>query len=199
MSRTERGSFDGLPADLGGVIHELEDMVGQARPVPLSASVMLNRAELDELVAELRAALPAEVRQARWILRERAKVLDKARQEADELLAEAHAQRKRLLSRTEIVRAADREAHRIVGEARQEARRARQEAEDYVDTKLANFEVVLQKLLTAVQRGRERMHRRLDTNNGLPVMDSGGDGPRHDASSSRKRQLASSQKARGGG
>lgn len=151
-----------VPMDVEAKLHQLELMVAEAKQVPLSASIMLNRAEIDGLVTELRDSLPDELRQARWILKERDEMLDKARRRSDEMLADAEAERERMIARTEVVQAANREADRIIEEAHEQARQLRLEAEDYVDAKLANFEVVLQKTLTAVERGREKLRGRLD-------------------------------------
>ncbi len=154
---------DSIPMDVEAKLHQLELMLADAKQVPLSASIMLNRSEMDGLVSELREALPEELRQARWILKERDEVLDKARRDAAQVMEDAQSERARLVSRTEVVQAANREADRIIEEARQHARQLRLEAEDYVDAKLANFEVVLQKTLAAVQRGRDRLRGRLES------------------------------------
>ena len=66
------------------------------------------------------------------------------------------------MSEQQVVRSAQDEAERIVDAAHGTARQMRLEAEDYVDAKLANLEVVLNKTLTAVERGRERLRGRLD-------------------------------------
>ena len=153
----------GVPPDVEAKLHQLERLVGDAKAVPLSASVMLNRAEIDGLVADLRDALPDELTQARWVVKERDDILERAQTDADEILVEARTERERLVSEQEVVRAADEEAERIVTDAREHARRIRLEAEDYVDAKLANFEVVLNKTLGAVERGRAKLRGGLDT------------------------------------
>jgi F0F1-type ATP synthase membrane subunit b/b' len=160
MTETDRTM--NLPVDVEAKLHQLEIMVAEAKNVPLSASIMLNREEIDGLVTELREALPEEIRQARWILKERHEILDKAKREATKLIEEAQAERDRLVSRTDVVQAANREADRILEEAHESGRKIRLEAEDYVDAKLANFEVVLQKTIAAVERGREKLRGRLD-------------------------------------
>jgi cell division septum initiation protein DivIVA len=160
MSEAQR---NGLPVDVESRLHQLEIMVAEAKAVPLSASIMLNRAEVDDLVTDLRDSLPDELRQARWILKQRDEILEKARREGAALIEEAEEERRRLVSRTDVVSAANREADRIVEDARVQASQLRLEAEDYVDAKLANFEVVLQKTLAAVERGREKLRGRLDT------------------------------------
>lgn len=77
------------------------------------------------------------------------------------MMQDAEAERARLVSRTEVVQSANREADRILDEATEQAHQIRLEVEDYVDAKLANFEVVLQKTLAAVERGREKLRGRL--------------------------------------
>lgn len=147
--------------DVEGYIAQLEHLLAEARPVPLSASVMVSRREFEEALSELRNHLPEELRQSRWVIKERDEVLAQATREAEQIVADARIESERLVSETEIVRAARREADRIIEEAREQARVLRLEAEDYVDGKLANFEIVLQKTLTAVEKGRERLRGRL--------------------------------------
>lgn len=152
----------GTPLDLEVKLGALDAMIREAKSVPLSASIMLPKAEVEQLVAELRASTPDQVRQARNVVQERDGVLEQAKAEAKRIVDEAKAERERRISRTEVIQAANREADRIVQEARDEARNIRLEAEDYVDAKLANFEVVLHKTLGAVERGREKLRGRID-------------------------------------
>jgi cell division septum initiation protein DivIVA len=84
-------------------------------------------------------------------------MVEQARQEAERIISTAHAERGSLISDTEIARRSQAEADRILNEARQEAEEVRAEADDYVDSKLANFEVVLTKTLGSVGRGREKL------------------------------------------
>jgi cell division septum initiation protein DivIVA len=149
--------------DLEAKLHQLETVVADAKAVPLSASVMVNRSELDAIVADIRDLLPEEVRQARWVVKERDDLLARAASDTERLLEDARTERDRLVGQQEVVREAQAEAERIVEEARENGRQIRLEAEDYVDAKLANFEVVLQKTLAAVERGREKLRGRLDT------------------------------------
>ncbi len=150
------------PLDLEVKLSALEAMIRDAKPVPLSASIMLNRQEAEGLVSQVLASAPEQVRQARHLVTERDALLSNAKQEAARIVEEAKAERERRISRTEVIQAANREADRLVQEAREEARTIRLEAEDYVDAKLANFEVVLHKTLGAVERGREKLRGRMD-------------------------------------
>ncbi len=151
----------GVPPDVEAKLHQLDRLVSEAKAVPLSASVMVNRAEVEALVGELRSSLPDELTQARWVIKERDEILERAHADANRLVDDARAERERLVSEQEIVRAAERDAHRLVDDAREHARQIRLEAEDYVDAKLANFEVVLHKTLSAVEKGRQRLRGRI--------------------------------------
>ena len=144
--------------DLIERIDELQVLIEEAKAVPLSSSAVINREELLELLAQLKEEVPDEVRQARWMSRDRDELLERARKEAERIIAEAAEQRDRLLSRTEIVHAAEREGERVIDLAKERAAKIRAEAEDYVDQKLAAFEILLNKTLNTVARGREQLH-----------------------------------------
>ena len=101
--------------------------------------------------------MPDELRQARWLLKEREEFLAEKGREADALLEEVRVQAERMVQRTEIVRQANHVAQRILDDANEEARRMRHEAEDYADQKLASFEIVLDRTLRTVQAGREKL------------------------------------------
>ncbi|MCA1840537.1 MAG: hypothetical protein ABR507_07100 [Actinomycetota bacterium] len=159
------------------VLEEIEAImqdIRNAKPVPFSASAMINKQELLERLEAVRQTAPEELKQARWVMRDRDELMDRTQQDAEQMIAEATSERDRLVSRTEIVGAANREADKILEEAKARAREIRMEAEDYVDAKLANFEVVLQKTLAAVNKGRESLRGRLDVG-GQPVPEDDGE------------------------
>lgn len=145
-------------AELEALIEEIKN----AKNVPFSASAMVDRKSLLDKLEAIRQSTPEEVKQARWLMRDREELLSRSQKEAERVVAEAQAERDRLVARTEIVAAANREADKIIEEAKGRAREIRMEAEDYVDAKLASFEVALQKTLAAVEKGRESLRGRLD-------------------------------------
>ena len=146
--------------DVYDKLDELTALVEGARSMPMSASCVVNRAEVLALAEEIRALLPEELRHAEMLLADRESVIDEGRREAATLIAAAEQERLALTSETEVVAEARRQAERIRLAAVEEARRMREEVDDYVDSKLANFEVVLQKTLGAVGRGREKLRGR---------------------------------------
>jgi cell division septum initiation protein DivIVA len=144
-------------ADVEQLMRRVHDVVGSARPMPLSTSVMVNREELLELLDEAIERLPDELRAARWLLKEREEFLAKVRREGDDILAQARARAERMVQRTEVVKAAESRARKIVDAAESEARRLRNECEDYCDQKLASFEIVLERTLKMVAAGRTKL------------------------------------------
>ncbi|MEU9353647.1 ATP synthase F0 subunit B [Streptomyces griseoloalbus] len=150
--------------DVQKKLDEIVAAVSSARSMPMSASCVVNRAELLSMLDEVRAALPDSLAQAQELIGGREQMVEQARQEAERIIESAHAQRGSLISDTEIARRSQSEADRILAEARKEADEIRAEADDYVDSKLANFEVVLTKTLGSVGRGREKL---LGTGSGL--------------------------------
>ncbi|MFD7873880.1 ATP synthase F0 subunit B [Streptomyces sp. NPDC059766] len=143
--------------DVQKKLEEVVSTVSSARSMPMSASCVVNRAELLSLLEELREALPGSLAQAQELIGDREHMVEQARQEADRIISTAHAERGSLISDTEIARRSQAEADRILAEAHKEAEEVRVEADDYVDSKLANFEVVLTKTLGSVGRGREKL------------------------------------------
>ncbi|WP_328301014.1 cell division initiation protein [Streptomyces sp. NBC_00435] len=143
--------------DVQKKLDEIVAAVGSARSMPMSASCVINRAELLALLEEVRGALPGSLAQAQELIGGREQMVEEARREADRIIESAHAQRGSLISDTEVARRSQDEADRILADARREAEEVKAEADDYVDSKLANFEVVLTKTIGSVDRGREKL------------------------------------------
>jgi len=145
------------PIDTETLLRRVIEVVGNAKTMPLSSSVLITKDEVLELLEDAVERLPDELRQARWMLKEREEFLEKVKREGDEILDAARVRAERMVQRTEIVREAQQTAQRTVDEAREEARRLRHEAEDYCDQKLAAFEIVLERTTKTVQAGREKL------------------------------------------
>jgi F0F1-type ATP synthase membrane subunit b/b' len=142
------------------LIDKLDDLVHNAKAVPLTDQVRIDREEIYDILDQMRATIPEEIKQARWIVKERQEMLAEAKRECDRILGEAREQAVREASQTEIVKLAERQAQEIVDEARRQARETRLEMEDWADSILSTLETNLDKFLGAVRRGRERLHER---------------------------------------
>ena len=169
--------------DVHDKLDELTAVIENARSMPMSASCVVNRGEVLGLLEELRELLPEEFRHAEMLLHDREAVVDEGRREAARIVEEALAEQARLVSQTEVIAAAERAAQEVREAAAEEARGMRGEVDDYVDAKLANFEVALEKTLAAVHRGREKLRGRsshegfgADAGHGHPLDDEAAQG-----------------------
>ena len=143
--------------DVRAKLAEIRQVVEQARSMPMSASAVVNRAELLELLDELGDQIDTAFSDADKVMRDRDDVVADARREAEHIVSDAHNERDRLVSDTEVFRLAQRRAEEVLAEANADAEGLRKETDDYVDGHLANFEITLEKTMEAVRRGRERL------------------------------------------
>ncbi|MBI3649069.1 MAG: ATPase [Actinobacteria bacterium] len=148
--------------DLAARLQQLEDLVREAKSMPLSSSALVNREEVLELLQEMKELLPEEIKQARWIVKDREELLAKARAEGERIVQEAREEQLRLARREEVLARAKEEAEHVTEEAEEQGRRMRQEAEDYVDGKLAQFEIALRKIQEEARTSTRQVARTLD-------------------------------------
>jgi cell division septum initiation protein DivIVA len=148
--------------DLSSRLHQLEELVRDAKSMPLSSSALLNRDEVLELIEQMKDGLPDEIKQARWIVKDREELLAKARRDAEAMVEQARQEQLRLASHEAVVQKANEESERIVQEAADDARRLRLEAEDYVDAKLAQLEGQLQRILEDIVASNQSLSRTID-------------------------------------
>lgn len=151
--------------DVQAKLAEIRETVVAARSMPMSASAVVNRAELLAAMDELGQMLPQAFGESDRVLATRDEVIAEAQQQGGQILADAERHRDHLVSDSDVFRLARSEAANLLSESREESAALRRETDDYVDERLANFELTLAKTLEAVQRGRERLRGRseLDT------------------------------------
>ena len=144
------------------LIDKLDDLIHNAKRVmmPGTDQVRVDKEEIYDILDQMRATIPEEIKQARWIVKERQEMLAEAKREAERIVKEARERQTRLVSEQEITKAAERAAEDIIEDARAREREIRLGAEDYADDILSTLEVNLQKFLQAVQRGRDRLQGR---------------------------------------
>ena len=148
---------NGYVGDAEQLLRRAIDVIATAPTMPLSSSPRIDRDEIIELLEEALHRMPEEMRQARWMIKERQEFVNKTRREADELLEAARVQAERMVQRTEVVRAAEQRARQLNEAAETDARRLRHETEDFLDQRLGSFEILLDKLNKTVQAGRARL------------------------------------------
>ena len=110
-----------------------------------------------EILEGARDVLPADLSGAEDIITKRDQIIEEGRASAESMIATAREDVARMVEQTSIVQAARDEAQRILDEARDVAEDERREVEAYIDGRLATLEVILNKTMEAVARGRERL------------------------------------------
>ena len=143
-------------------LEQLRDELNRARAVPLSASCVVNRKELLEIVDAALDAMPADLARAAEVLAQREHIIEQATAHARELVERGEAKQAELVTEHAVYRAAlaEADAERARGES--DAVQIRAKADEYVDAKLAQFEVVLSRIATTVADGRARLSGRSD-------------------------------------
>lgn len=149
-----------IPIELGDtetILNQVIDKIATAPNVPLSSTPRIDRDSVVGLLQDAAACLPDEIRQARWMLKERAEFMAKTQRDADEIVEAARVQAERLVQRTEVVRAAETRARQVLEAADTDSRRLKNETEDFLDRRLGSFEILLDRLTRTVAQGRKRL------------------------------------------
>ncbi len=159
---TSRTTTQNPTAGLLEILEDLASLLENARAVPLSTNVKVDREQVLGLVDELRDALPTQVARADEVLADAERALADAHRQAEEILATARARAIELVEREQVVVQARSRAAEIVAEAERKAGELRADADQYCDGRLADFEQDLGTLTKQVQAGRARLAERLD-------------------------------------
>lgn len=161
MSYDDSGTIgEPVHIELGDTEAILEDVIhtiASAPNVPLSSTPRIDRDHVVALLQDAQACMPEEIRQARWMLKERSEFMAKTQREADEIVEAARVQAERMVQRTEVVRAAEARARQILEAGEADSRRLKNETEDFLDQRLGSFEILLDRLTRTVAQGRERL------------------------------------------
>ncbi|RIQ13261.1 hypothetical protein DY240_26080 [Jiangella rhizosphaerae] len=138
-------------------IAEIVALVDSARTMPMSSTAMVNKQQLLILLDEVREGLPANLQAAEAVLGQREALLIEARGNAERILANAKAEQARLVADHAVTQAARVEAEEILQQAREQAENIRNDADDYVDAKLARLEISAARIVETVRDGREQL------------------------------------------
>lgn len=143
--------------DVHDQLNQIAATVRGAKAMPMSASCLVNRTEILDALERVRDVLPVNLDHADALLSERDAVVAAGREEAEALMDAARARREQLIEATDVLVTARERAAAVAEQARAEATRLLADADDYVDRKLGEFEVVLGQLGSQVNNGRERL------------------------------------------
>jgi cell division septum initiation protein DivIVA len=146
--------------EMKDLLEELRKTIEGARSMPMSSSAVINRGEVMSQIERLEQAIPAAFEQSEQVFAHRDEMMTEAQERAARIVEEAGFEHDRLVSDTEVYRIAVRQADELRETTKRECEALRHETDEYVDTRLANFEITLNKTLEAVTRGRDRLQGR---------------------------------------
>jgi len=143
--------------ELFNALNELEEIVETSIKVPMTRRVLVDEDRLLDMLDRIRTTLPEEIRQARWIIQEREKVMAETKKEAGRIMEDVQKQMERRVEESEFVRVAKERAEEIVEKAENVAREIRQGARDYADELLNEIEKRIEKIVSEVRDGRAEL------------------------------------------
>ena len=143
--------------DINRLIDILYERIEDAKAPALKPNMsMVDRDELLDLLDELRAQLPAEIKRAQELLAAREKFVEEAKRDVDRMMRQAELDAKAKVSESEILYAAKEKARQIVGRAEDRSRQLYQVANEYAEDALARTEEAVQAALDEVKQSRVR-------------------------------------------
>ncbi len=146
-----------MVAALEELVNSLYDMVQDARSVPLSAEkCMLDREKALDILDEIRANMPADLKMAREIVEKRDEVIAGGKQEAEKLRKQAEDYVRKTVNESAIVADAQQKANQIVATAEQQAAQLRGAVGTYCTDKLDETEACVAATLEEVKKCREK-------------------------------------------
>jgi len=145
--------------DLLNALNELEELIESSSKIPMTRKVLIDEDKVLDLLDHIRTTLPEEIRQAKWIIQERDKVLNDSQKEAMRIMEDAQKQVEKQADDSEIVRQAKKVAEEIVHRAESVAREIKEGARGYADDILANLEDNLGTILRQIEQGRTELRK----------------------------------------
>lgn len=139
------------------LLENLEDLVENSSKVPFSSKVMVDKAELGEILEEIRLKLPDELKQAKRIKDERLNILNDAQKESDALLKEAEMKIIQMVDEHVITKQAIMQKEEIVENANRISKEISCGTRDYADAILEKVEDVLRETMQVVHNNRKEL------------------------------------------
>lgn len=141
------------------VIDQLEDLIENSFTLPIFHKTMVNKDDIMELLSDLRLRLPEDLKQAKWVKEERARIIAEAHTEATNIIKSTEEQIAQMVNEHEITKKAYDQANEILANAQKNAREIRLGARQYADDLLSNLEGRLQNMSAEIQAGREELRK----------------------------------------
>ncbi len=140
------------------LINELQELVADAKTVPLSGGkVMVEAEKIYDILEEIQDTLPAEVRQAKNIVADRGQIIAEAKKESEDIIRAAEERKKAMIEESEIMRAAKAEATELLNEVKAKSAEMRKAANDYVENIMKKTDDAITAQLTELRKTRQNL------------------------------------------
>lgn len=139
------------------LLETLEEELEKSKTIPFSGKGIVDKEEFLDIIKEIRIKLPDELKQAKWVKEERARILVEAQKEADDIVKEAENRIISMIDEHEITRKAYEQKAQIIETANEMSREISKGTKDYADNLLEKIEVVLEDALKTVQNNRKEL------------------------------------------
>ena len=139
------------------LLETLEEALEKSRTIPFYGKSLVDKEEFLDIIKEIRIKLPDELKQAKWVKEERARILVEANKEAEDIVKEAENRIISMIDEHEITRKAYEQKAQIIETANEMSREISKGTKDYADNLLEKIEVVLEDALKTVQNNRKEL------------------------------------------
>lgn len=143
------------------ILEELADLIATSKSVPMSATVLVNKAEALALLDAARAVVPGQIQDAEEILARAHQVVAEAHEKSAVILREADERAAHLIEKESLVVGAKSRAAEIIANAEERSRTLSDQANDYADRTLAQLQIEVERIASQVSAGRTVISERL--------------------------------------
>jgi vacuolar-type H+-ATPase subunit H len=148
--------------DMLHLIDRLEDLVAEARRMPIGQGVVIDRRRILELIDQMRSSVPWEVKEARELTANRDAILEEARREGDGVIHKAELEAASRLEEMAVVRRAEAQADEIVRRAEEQSQTLLDDAQSQVQARLTQSDQAASNQMDEADRYALEMLRRLE-------------------------------------
>lgn len=146
-----------MEQDVLALLDELEEIIDRGTKIPMTGKVLIDDSVAFDILDRIRATLPDELQNAKWVLVERQKIMDEAQAEAERLLERGKSYIEKMAEESEVVKQAQTYAEDIARQAQTYAKEVKLGAIQYTDEMLLQVEQSVAETLQAVRRNREEL------------------------------------------
>ena len=138
-------------------VDDLEDIVETSSTIPLTGKIMVEKEEILDILENLRRDLPLELTEATQIRKDEDLIIKDAHKEAEKIIQGAKAQADQLVAEDELVRKANARAQELMDTANEESNQIRTGARDYADKLLEQTQVQLSDVIKLLNENRQEL------------------------------------------